>query len=240
MVMQLSIPKPANFDAGPSPEAILYARQFLKFKSFLRRADTMEPRRVDGIINHVIDQLMYNAVRGEGSQHWIVRDLLPRDLPPTSATLAGEWAESTGTTISTYVAAAIGNGTGTADDTFIGIYGAQFLWSEGRNGNADVRAMRMPVSQMRFIIGGTRVAEWDLSPIWHTVAQRGATSSAVSALAAATAFPVGIAESPIFIGQNTTVLIEFYENVGTTITDFSLKLHGLVVEKRGAGRGLNP
>lgn len=239
MVMQL-LQKPANFDAGPSPEAILYARQFLKFKSFLRRADTMELRRIDGIINHVIDHLMYNAVKGEGPQHWIVRDLLPRDLPPTSATLAGEWNESTGTTISTYQTAAIGNGTAIADDTFIGIYGAQFLWAEGRNGNADLRPMRMPVSQVRFTIGGTRVAEWDLSPIWYTIAQRGAASSAVGVLAAATQFPVGIAESPIFIGQNTTVLVEFYENVGTTITDFSMKFHGLVVEKRGAGRGLNP
>ena len=238
MVTRLS--KPENFNDGPSPMAVAYANQFLRYKSILRRADLMAPSRVDGIIKHTIDVCMWRAVMEEGEADWIARAMHPGDVPPT-ATTRREWLEATGTTSETFVAAARGDGTAIRDDTFIGVYGGQFLSAEHRIGPATTRIpYNPPVVSVRHTIGGTRVAEWDLYTIWKSMGHSGAATSSTGKLGPMLDFPVGIAESPIFIWQNKTWLIEYYEQVPTAVADFIFQILGVVIEKRGAGDGLNP
>ena len=244
---QLRIPTPPqDFKTNPSPAALSYAGQFLKYKSILRRADTMSVGRVDGIIKHVIEHLTWMAVAEEGEGDWIARALTSGDMPPTNA--IRDWIEATGVTSETFVTAALGDGTNTRDDTFIGIYGAKFLAASSRllgGGAASAVGNRViyrpPVTALRFTVAGTRVAEWDLYEIWRSVAHQGPNSSATEKLGGMIDFPVGIAESPILVGQNKGLLLEYYEQVPTTITDFVLQLLGIVVEKKGGGlAALNP
>lgn len=236
---QFRLPKPENFQTVASPAALAYAAQFLRYKSILRRADQMSPGRVDGIIKHVIEQLVWRAVAEEGESDWIARTLVSGDIPPTNA--IRDWFETTGVTSETFVTAAIGDGTNTRDDTFIGIYGAKWLAASSRL-LVSIRApYRPPVTSLRFTVAGTRVAEWDLYEIWRSVAHVGPNSSATEKLGGMVDFPVGIAESPILVGQNKGLLLEYYEQVPTTAQDFVLQLLGIVVEKRGGGlAGLNP
>ena len=232
------LPKPSDFTTNPSPMAIAYAAQFLKYKSILRRADMMAPNRVDGIVKHVIEQLVWMAVAEEGESQWIARALTADDMPGGTVR---EWNEATGTTSEIFVAAALGDGTNTADDTFIGIYGCQFIAATGRllGAAGSVGANRVlykpPITAARFTVGGTRVAEWDLYTIWRSVAHTGPHSTATEKLGTMIDFPLGIAESPILIGQNKALLVEYFEQVPTTITDFVLQLLGIVVEKRAGG-----
>ena len=227
------LPKPLDFTTNPIPESLRYALQFLKYKSILRRADTMSPGRVDGIIKHVIEYLTWMAVSQTGESEWISRQMVSGDIPPTNA--IRDWLEATGTTSETFVAAAIGDGTNTRVDTYIGIYGAKWLAAPSRL-LAGIRApYRPPVTAVRFIVGGTRVAEWDLYNIWRSVAHVGPNSSATEKLGAMIDYPEGVAESPIFISGSKGLLIEYYEQVPTTAQEFVLQLLGIVVEKRAGG-----
>lgn len=223
----------------PSPAELAEARQFLVYKSILRDSGLMDVRRVDGIIQHTIDLALHAAVSEEGNGPWIARTLHPGDMPPVTTT-AREWIETTGTTTESFIAAAIGNGTSIADDVFIGIYGFKFHASRGRNGVVGSNPYAPPVTSLRFTVGGTRVAEWDLYSVWKALAVRGSATSSVSGSGAAIEFPTGIAESPIIITQNKTLLLEYYEQVPTVATEFLPQVLGVVVEKRGAGDGLNP
>ena len=227
-------------NGSPSEAELNAAMQHLRFNSVLRRHDMMGTDKANGIINHTLKMLVWMAVSEEGNSDWIVRHLHPGDLPPTTTT-AREWQEVTGTTSETFVTAALGDGTSIADDTFIGIYGCQWLWAPVRNGPIQFRSpWRPPVTFVRFTVGGTRVAEWDLYTIWKTHAHQGPSSTVTEKLGSEMNFPVGIGESPILIAQNKSLLIQYYEQVPTTATTFGLMFHGFVVEKRGAGDGLNP
>ena len=231
--MSPMLTKPADFTTNPSPAALAYAAQFLKFNSHLRRADMMSPGRVDGIIKHVRAQLIWMAVAQTGEADWVSRALVSGDVPPTNA--LRDWLETTGTTSETFVTAAIGDGTNTRVDTYIGIYGAKWLAAPSRL-LASIRApYRPPVTAVRFTVGGTRVAEWDLYEIWRSVAHVGPNSSATEKLGGMVDFPVGIAESPILISHSKGLLIEYYEQVPTTAQEFVIQLLGTVVEKRAGG-----
>ena len=235
----MTLRMPAGFADAPTRQALDFAMTKLKFDSTLRRADMMAPGRVDGIYKHTKEMLMWHAVKEEGESDWIARALHPGDMPPTTTT-ARDWLETTGTTSETFVDAAIGNGTSINDDVFIGIYGFQFLASENRDESGINIPYRPPVTSLRFVVGGTRVAEWDLNVAWKTVARGIASTSSTAKIAGQIDFPVCIAESPIFVLQNKTLLLQYYEESGTTATDFIPLLYGIVVEKRGAGDGLNP
>ena len=225
--------KPTDFTTNPSAAALAYAAQFLKFKSLLRRGDTMSEGRVDGIIKHVISQLTWMAVAQTGEADWICRALVSGDIPPTNA--LRDWLETTGTTSETFVTGAIGDGTNTRVETYIGIYGAKWLAAPSRL-LAGIRApYRPPVTAVRFTVGGTRVAEWDLYEIWRSVSHVGPNSSATEKLGGMVDYPVGIAESPILISASKGLLIEYYEQVPTTAQEFVLQLLGIVVEKRAGG-----
>ena len=212
----------------------------LKFNSILRRHDTMDPRRVDGIIKATIDLCVHTAEELVGGGDYVVRSLHRGDVPATSATNR-TWLEATGTTTDQFITAAIGNGTAIADDTVIGIYGCRWLYTERpTSGVASYLAHKPPVTTMRLVVGGTRVAEWDLYTIFNAIASKGGVSSAsVTTPAANPNYPIGIAESPVLVKPRTTLLIQ-YNEISTAATEFGIQLLGVVVEKTGSGDGLNP
>lgn len=233
------LPKPGNYNTVASPEALAYAMQFMTFDSSVARAEHMAPGRVDGLRKHVRNMLMYFAIAEEGEGPWICRQLHAGDIPPT-ATTQRDWFETTGVTTDQFVTAAKGNGTTVRDDTFIGIYGYRWVYTENRSGNADVRPIRPPVSYVRYVVGGTRVAEWDLFTGFVATSKQGGNSSVTGEPGPFQEYPVVIAESPIWIAQNKTLTIQFYEMTPTTATDFSFQHIGLVVERVGGTDGLNP
>lgn len=212
----------------------------LKFNSILRRSDTMEPRRIDGIIKATIDLCMQAARETIGPGDYIARSLHRGDMPPVSAT-DRTWLEATATTTDVFVTAAIGSGAAINDDTIIGIYGGRWLYTEIANLAPLSRlAHRLPVTSLRFVVGGTRVAEWDLYTIFNSIAIKGAaTSAGIATPAVMRNDPVGIAESAIIIKPRTTLLLQ-YNEVSTAAVEFGFQILGVVIEKTGAGDGLNP
>ena len=212
----------------------------LKFNSVLRRADTMDPRRIDGIIKATIDLCMQAARETIGPGDYIARSLHRGDMPPVSGT-DRTWLETTGTTSDTFATAAIGSGAAINDDTIIGIYGGRWLHAE-RASFAPLNrlAFRPPCSTLRFVVGGTRVAEWDLYTIFNSFADKGAnTSLGTNPAGGFRNDPVGIAESAIIIKPRTTLLLQYNELTSVAV-DFGFQLLGVVIEKTGAGDGLNP
>ena len=212
----------------------------LKFRSYIRRADTMDTRRVDGIIKATEDLCYATAVQMVGDGDYIARQLHRGDMPATSATNR-VWTETTGATTDQFVTAAIGNGTAIADDTVIGIYGCRWLFSEVPSfAPLNRQPFRPPVSTIRIVVGGTRVAEWDLYTIFNSVAGRGANTSLGTTISPILwSQPIGIAESPIIVKPRTTLLIQ-YNEISTSAVDFGIQILGIVVEKTGSGDGLNP
>ena len=102
-------------------------------------------------------------------------------------------------------------------------------------------ARRPPVTTLRIVVGGTRVAEWDLYTIFTAAQMKGANSSIVTndQSAISVTYPVGIAESPVLVKPRTTLLLQ-YNEVSTVAVDFGIQLLGVVCEKTGSGDGLNP
>mgnify|MGYP001616504754 CR=1 FL=1 len=213
----------------------------LKFNSILRRADTMDPRRVDGIIKATIDLCVHTAEELVGGGDYIVRSLHRGDVPAVSATNR-TWLETTGATTDQFITGAIGNGAAINDDTVIGIYGCRWVYSEVASFAANsTLARRPPVTTLRIVVGGTRVAEWDLYTIFAAAQMKGANSSIVTNDQGANfvVYPVGIAESPVLVKPRTTLLLQ-YNEVSTVAVDFCIQLLGVVCEKTGSGDGLNP
>jgi len=237
--MTMLLPKPPRFNTVADRAALDYAEQFEKFNSVLRPIHTMSVQRVEEIINHTKRMLLWMAVAEEGEQDWIVRSLHRGDMPLTTTTQR-DWFETTGVTSDQFITAAIGNGTVISDDTFIGIYGARWFFTENRAQNANRIPFRPPVTAVRFVVGGTRVAEWDLFSIFVATGNQGANSSGVQDFGVFQPYPDGIGESPILVSQNKTLLVQYYEVVAGTATDFGIQLLGLVVERAGGRDGLNP
>ena len=161
-------------------------------------------------------------------------------MPATSATNR-MWLETTGTTTDQFINAAIGNGTAIADDTVIAIYGCRWFYSEMPSfAPLNRQPHRPPVTTLRIVVGGTRVAEWDLFTIFNATAGRGANTSLGTTISPILwVQPVGIAESPIIVKPRTTLLLQ-YNEVSTQAVDFGMQILGVVIEKTGSGDGLNP
>jgi len=197
----------------------------------------MDPHRVNGIIQGALKKGVEEAENTFGGR-LVARALHPGDIPPTGTTQR-LWFETTATTTDTFVTGAIGDGTNTNDDTVIVLYGARWIFSERHNTNGDRSPFRPPVSYVRLTVGGTRVAEWDLTSIFLATNTQGGGSSGTSDLAATYKTPVGITESPVIVKSRTALQVQYYE-LCTAATDFSIQILGHVIEQAGAGDALNP
>jgi len=199
----------------------------------------MHPGRVDGIVKMSLEEGVRVAEQALPGANLVVRGLHPGDIPPTGTTQR-LWIETTGTTTDQFVTAAIGDGTTIRTATVLVIYGARWVFTERHNANGVRLPTRPPVSSVRFVVGGTRVAEWDLWNIFESVVSRGGDSSVATDISTDIyGPPIGIAESPVIVKPRSTLLIQYYE-MCTAATDFGIQLLGHVIEEAGGTDGLNP
>lgn len=178
-----------------------------------------------------------SAQKELGDLDYVSRALVPTDF---NAVTVEEWLETTGTSVDDYVTSALADGSSIRDNTFIGIYGVQWLTAENEAGvpwgAADVTP---PVSAVRITIGGTRVVQWDLTIGLVAVAQTAGVATTSADAVAYAPYPALFAMSPVVITQNKPVTISYWETVASV--DFQIKYLGVVIEPRGSARGgLNP
>lgn len=183
----------------------------LRTMSVLRNADHMRPERIDGILKRTLNKLVEVAQEDMPGVNITVRDLVPSDMPNQTN---NEWTEASGSGDNAWTDMALIDGTGIADETFIAIYGCQFI-----SGHSTP-----PITGLRIEVGASRVAQWSLYSISrdYTLTSSGATQHTA---------PLGITENPIIIRQNQTLLVQEYVTE-TTIT-YRLAFFGFVAEKAG-------
>lgn len=187
-----------------------------KINSVLLKVDEVKAERVDGIKRAAEKMVFATAIAALGvGADLIIRDLVPTDLGEA----AEEWIEVTGvnntwTTVLTTAPSTI------ADNRFIAITGCRIVCSTATGGVF----LEPAITAVRFTVGGSVVAQWNLYPIFSPAgAATGAGSSAI-------VLPAGISESPIVASQNMPVNIETYA-VETTVV--RLAIDGIVCEKMG-------
>ena len=212
----------------PTKFEIAQGLKNLQTRSIARPADQMRMTLRDGIKKALLTRLV--ALGHEQLGHSVrltARDLVGSDMPNLAN---NDWLETTEGS-NAYANASFATGGQIADETFIGIYGFQQIMHEDTD---DDRGGSTPcVTVIRFDIGGTRVAQWDMQSCFVGNALAGASDTSFGG---AMEHKQGIAESPIIITQNQNFTVSFWEV--TTTLDFVVPLLGFVVEK--AGRTINP
>ena len=212
----------------PTKFEIAQGLKNLQTRSIARPAQQMRMALRDGIKNALLDRLVALAHEQLGhSVRLTARDLVGSDMPNLSN---NDWLETTEGS-GAYANAAFATGSAIADETFIGIYGFQQIMHEDTDAD---RGGSTPVATvMRFDIGGTRVAQWDMQSTFVGNALAGASDTSFGG---AMEHDQAISESPVIVTQNQNLTVSFWEV--TTTLDFVVALLGFVVEK--AGRTINP
>jgi len=176
--------------------------------SVLRPVSQLRPERVDGIWKAAAQKLLALAEEALPGKKLILRDLMPLDLQATN----NEWTETSGATDNAWADTSI---TGTlADNRFVAIIGMKVLTGH----------VTPPISALKFTIGGSEVARWDLYNAF--VAYILTTSGACEHHN-----PECITEGPVIITQNTPFTIAEY--VIEASTAYKVALFGLVCEAEG-------
>ena len=200
----------------------------LKTRSIVRPAEQMRWELREGLFHGLLERLEQLAHEQLGfGTRLTARDLVGSDMPNLAN---NDWLETTEGS-NAYANAAFATGSAIADETFIGIYGFKQIMQE--DADADRGGSHLAVATIRFDIGGTRVAQWDMHSTFTATAIAG---NAVNSFGGAMEHSVAIAESPVIVTQNQNLTVSFWE-VATTL-DFTVALLGIVVEK--AGRTINP
>lgn len=170
----------------------------LVLQSVLTPIRNMAPERLDSLQQGALARLLEIAEKDlKGPEKRLIqRDLMPSDLGLTNEV----WDETTGGTANTFENSDIASKT-IADQRFIVIWGL-----------IDA-SETISVSALRFTIGSSKVALWNLDKLAEDPNRQ------------------GVALSPIFISQNTPITIEHYVKVANSGT--KLILVGAVCEKEG-------
>ena len=167
----------------------------------------MPLERIDGIKAAAIKKLLQLAEEAMPGKKLIIRDLTPQDLQATN----NEWTETSGTD-NTWADTTI---TGTlADDRWVAIVGLKILSGH----------LTPPISALRFDVGGSKVAVWDLYKAFASYILT--TSGAVQHNN-----PECITEGPIIITKNTPFTISEYVIEATTA--YKAAFLGFVCEAEG-------
>lgn len=188
----------------------------LTMESTLVRVDEMKSERVEGIKKATKAKLLETAEKAMGvGTRLVIRDLLPTDLGyDNNEFILVTGVNNTWTSILKGIVEAT-----VADNVFVAIIGCRILAFETTP--FDVKPA---ITAMKFTVGGSVVAEWDLHKL---IAIAGATSGAGSSVHVPTA---GITEGPIIIGQNITFNIQTY---GVETTVVQVAIDGYTCEKEG-------
>ena len=184
-------------------------------ESSLIPTDEFRPERVDEI-RRAAKYAAYLAARKAYPTHRLVcRMATPQDFEITNM----EWGDTTGSSADAFEAHLVENKV-IDDGRFLAIYGCRLF--------SLLAPASLPISALRFNVGGALVAQWDLYPIVaayiYTLTTSGAAAAAVKAFA-------GITESPIIAPEKITLDIDQW--VATASTAFVLSLDAYVVELEG-------
>jgi len=176
--------------------------------SVLRPTSEMRIERVDGIWSAAAKELLKLAEEALPGKRLILRDLIPLDLGLTN----NEWIETSGADnawADTSIAAMT-----MADNRFVAIIGVKVI-----SGHTTP-----PISALKFNVGGSEVARWDLYPAFvaYTLTTSGATEHVN---------PVCITEGPIIITQNAPFTIAEYTIEAAAV--YKMAVLGLVCEPEG-------
>lgn len=176
--------------------------------SVLTQIAQLPPERIDGIKTATMRKLLELAEAALPGKKLIIRDLTPLDLALTN----NEWTETSGASDNTWADTSI---TGTlADDRWVAILGIKIL-----SGHTTP-----PISALKFTVGGSEVARWDLYKAFATYILT--TSGAVQH-----DNPECITEGPIIITKNTPFTVAEY--VIEASTAYKPVLFGFVCESEG-------
>lgn len=186
----------------------------LTMESTLIRVDELKPERLEGIRKAAKSKLLEVAEKAMGATtRLVIRDLNAQDLRETNIEFPPvTGVNNTWTTILSAGAVAI------RDNVFVAITGVRILE------NGAPFAVDPGVTAIRFTVGGSYVAMWDLYKLQPIAGAATAAGTSVFMPVAA------ITEGPIIISQNITFNIETY---GIETTDTILIIEGYVCEKEG-------
>jgi len=177
---------------------------------------------------------MYTRRWGSGAR--IARALLPSDF---NVVTVEEWQETTGASIDAWNASTVASGAAqTRDNTVIALYGIQPIALENEAGvyawgAADVSP---PVTAVRVLVGGARVAQYDLSFLIKAMAQTADLATGSEVYGNLNKHDTGYMASPLVIVGPKTVEIDYWEV--TASLDFQIAWLGVVVEAAGGQGGI--
>ena len=209
-------------------------------QSYLEPASWLSAQQKAQRVKACEDASLLAAINAFGDeQEYIVRGLEESDF---NVTTTKDWRETT-SGAGAWAAAAFALGTTTIfDNLIIGIYGAKYLNYEniaGVSPGGEIGAQATPVTALRIIIAGKRVAQWDLSWILQMSGQTADLATTDLKNLGLLDFPDGFARTPVVITKEKTVEVDFWEGANTI--DFAVALLGIVVEPVGGGQaGLSP
>jgi len=189
-----------------------------RLESGLYRADEIPPEVVWGIIK-AAKHLAFKAARDTyPDANLITRCMQAGDLERTNK--YNEWlTDTTGSSANTWEDHLIDSET-IADGVFVAIYGLRMMQLEITDS--------IPVSAVRFVVGGSEVARWDITKAYAPSAD-GVTLANYTAPGFPA--PLCVTDAPIVISEGITLEIDQW--VATASTTFVMALEGVVVEKEG-------
>lgn len=181
-------------------------------KSLLIRKDLLRPETIDAIRNACALAALQKAVDLFGEKQALtIRDLNALDLQ-----IDYNWFhETSNSTYRQWNAIAQGEVT-VATSSVIGIYGVKLLC------DLDGTIQELPISALRFDVGGARVAQWAIQCLDQK--SNGAVEMPYQGL-------VGVTTSPIIVGEDITMTIYEYTRVASKAYDDIFL--GVIVEKEG-------
>lgn len=187
-------------------------------ESVLYRTDEISKERIDRIRRAAGNKLLQVAATALGPDiPLVIRNINPTDMEETTDKYALKDAS-----VHAYDEISVSGAT-MADNRFAVIYGCRLLSEVATNGGFVLTPL---VTNIRFTIGGSVVAKWDLYKLYVR------TGDAAVAGATATKGLSGITDSPIIISQNTPIVVESF-GVSDVTAGVLITYDGLVCEPVG-------
>jgi hypothetical protein len=190
-------------------------------RSILVPIDEMGKDAAHALKMMTIEELEAMARDDRPNARLITRSLVPTDLGLTN----NRWTETSGAS-NTYTTTSISNNT-IADDRYVAIWGVRlFTPMTTVDNNVSLAAMEQqqyPIGQLRIIVGGARIAQWDLYPLMRVQIDL-AESHAYRPIS-------GLTLSPVLIGPNMVLQVDEYNTDGTTL--YTLGFEGATTELEG-------
>lgn len=186
-------------------------------ESGLYRADEIPPEVVWGIIKAAKDLAFVAARKAYPTGRLICRCLQAGDLERTNK--YNEWITDTSGTANAWEDHLIDSET-IADGVFVAIYGLRMMQLE--------IADSIPISAVKFLVGGSEVARWDITKAYHPSADGVTLANYVNP---GVPPPLCVTDAPLVVSEGITLEIDQW--VATATTTFVMALEGIVVEKEG-------